>query len=117
LRGILSRKGYQKYKAKPVWSVDENGKPYYIRSTKQAIRWSELLWLRQSGVITELKHEPEFEFWVNKRLVATWRIDATYVEKGQKVAEEVKGKELSDFKIKRELFIALYSPEWEYRQI
>lgn len=96
--------------------MDFKGKQVYIRSQKQALRLGELLWLERAGAISNLAIEVPFEMYVNGIYICSWKVDATYIEKEKKVAEEVKGKELADFIIKRNLLFALY-PDWEYRQI
>jgi hypothetical protein len=74
-------------------------------------RWCELKLLNRAGAIENLERQREYElqpkFARNGRKVSAirWRVDFTYTEGGRQIAEDFKGVETVDFKLKRALFL------------
>jgi len=107
-----------KYGAKRTTCAQGHSHP----SKREALRCWQLHALAQAGEITELVVEPTFTFtpggvpitMQNGRL-AQYRPDFTYIEKGKRVAEDVKGAEVTEaFRLRSALFRACF-PEYELR--
>lgn len=76
----------QKYRNRRVRDAEGN----VHDSTKQYRRWCDLELRRLAGEISELRREPVFELVVNDRLVCKYQADASYIENGALVVEDVK---------------------------
>lgn len=94
-------------------------------SAKEAGRCNDLHLLQRGGVIAGLQIEPVFTFQINGNPLkfpngktAQYRPDFTYVEKGVKVAEDIKSKPTMTeaFALRAALFRALW-PSVELRII
>jgi hypothetical protein len=84
------------------------------QSKLEARRCDELHILAAAGDITELKAHPQpiYRLDVNGRHVATYRGDFEYLDRdGQLVTEDTKGFRTDTYKIKAELFAALFGRE------
>jgi len=107
-----------RYGIRGVWKIVDDEKLFF-GSGKEYRRFLHLKLLEKGGVIRDLKRQVKFKFVVNDRLITTLRVDATYVvvETGRKTVDEAKGPETPEYKIKRELFMALYGGEYDYIQV
>lgn len=94
-------------------------------SAKEARRCNDLHFLEKAGEITGLQVEPRFTFSINGRQVkmrnghvARYTPDFTYVEKGVKVAEDVKSRatETEAFAV-RWAFARTLWPEIDWRLV
>lgn len=100
-----------KYFAKPTTCI--HGHKH--ASKREAVRCVELHILQQAGEIADLEVEPTYHFSVNGTFLkmgngqkAKYRPDFIYTEKGQEVAEDVKGFIVRDFPLRAALFRACY---------
>lgn len=92
-------------------------------SGREARRCNELHTLLRAGVITDLVIEPKFILMANGEPIimgnghkAQYKPDFLYSERGQKVAEDVKGFIVRDFPLRAALFRA-NNPDIELRVI
>jgi hypothetical protein len=106
-----------KYRAKPTTCI--HGHKH--ASKREAVRCVELHLLQSAGAIVGLQVEPKFIFQIEGKPLkmrngrkAQYRPDFTYVERGIKVAEDVKGFTVRDFPLREALFRALW-PEIDLR--
>lgn len=84
-------------------------------SKAEAKRFCDLRILAQAGEITDLKRQVPFKLYGRGGAhVCLLRVDFTYRENGRHIAEDFKGFETKDFKIKAKLFRDNY-PEIELR--
>ena len=100
-----------KYYAKPTTCI--HGHKH--ASKREAARCVELHILQQAGEIENLEVEPTFRFVVNGNpvkmgngQVAKYRPDFIYTERGQEVAEDIKGFIVRDFPLRAALFRACF---------
>ena len=78
-------------------------------SIREAKRYSELMMLYRSKIITDLELQKEFELRVNGVKVCTYRCDFFYRDQnGREVVEDVKGVRTDVYRIKNKLMIAVY---------
>ena len=92
-------------------------------SKREATRCGELRMLERAGAITDLGHQPQFYFKIdgrdlihdNGRRVGV-RLDFIYTEKGQRVAEDSKGKAARDWPLRKAVFRACF-PQIELREV
>ena len=86
-------------------------------SKKEAERYLELKTLEKACIIEDLKLQVPFELLEKQKgeRGVKYIVDFTYTEKGQKVAEDVKGFKTKDYIIKRKLFKSKYK-EYEFRE-
>ena len=95
---------------------------YVFDSIAESKRYKELALLEKAGKITELELQPRFLLQESfKKNGKTYRkieyiADFQYMENGQLIVEDVKGKETEVFKLKRKLFEKKY-PELELKLI
>ena len=89
-------------------------------SIKEGNRYLELKMLLKAGIINDLKLQVSFivvdpVIWHGKKLPAIkYKADFTYIDKGDILtAEDVKGRVLPVYRIKRQLFILRY-PEYRF---
>jgi hypothetical protein len=75
-----------KYRNRKV--TDAEGKVH--DSTKQYRRWCDLQLLERSGRISELRRTPVFDLEVKGNLICKYEADASYIEDGALVVEDVK---------------------------
>ena len=89
-------------------------------SKKEAYHYMELKLLQSAGIISNLELQPKFilqeSFKKNGKTYReiSYKADFKYIEKGQVIVEDVKGKETEVFKIKHKLFEYRY-PDLELR--
>lgn len=106
-----------KYKNKKI-QVDM----YVFDSIAESKRYKELAVLEKAGKITGLELQPHFLLQEGfKKKGKTYRkieyiADFQYIENGQVIVEDVKGKETEVFKLKRKLFEKKY-PDLELKLI
>lgn len=95
---------------------------YVFDSIAESKRYKELALLEKAGKITELELQPRFLLQESfKKNGKTYRkieyvADFKYIENGQVIVEDVKGKETDVFKLKHKLFENKF-PELELRLI
>lgn len=96
-----------KYRAIPTTL---NG--YRFASRKEAGRYSELLLMERSGLITGLELQPKFPLVVNGIKVCVIIPDFQYRDSNTRkiVIEDTKGFRTDVYRIKKKLFEALYAP-------
>ena len=112
------RRGRNKYSARKTLC----GAGHMHDSGREAVRCGELHMLQRAGAIAELEHQVFYPFVITGialkhaggRAVGV-TIDFTYVEKGQRVAEDSKGHRVRDWPLRRAIFEALY-PDIEVRE-
>lgn len=106
---------YNKFSAK---KTEVDGKIF--DSKMEARRYGELKLHQISGALKELQTHHDFDKFpltVNGRKIGTYKPDFLYKTKNNKVhAEDVKGFRTRDYRMKAELFQALY-PEIEFHEI
>lgn len=109
----------QKYGAKPT----ECAHGHKRASKREAKRCVDLHMLQRAGEIIGLEVEPKFTFMIAGKPLkmanghnAQYRPDFSYVEKGRKVVEDVKGVIVRDFPLRAALFQALW-PDIELRVV
>lgn len=83
----------------------------WFDSRKELARWLELRLMERGGVISDLHRQVWFDLAAGIRM----RLDATYIENGKLIAEDVKGmKPTREWLNKAKLFKDRYT-EWELR--
>lgn len=104
-------KSRNKYKAKGVRDPVHG----YFHSKGEYNRFTDLQFLQLSGQIQHLKRQVRFPLKVNDMLITNYIVDFTYLDDGVLVAEDFKGYPTPEFIIKKKLFLALWSHEYELR--
>ena len=94
--------------------VREDG--HTFGSKGEHARYCDLKLLLRGGKITELRVHTRFPLDVNGRRIGTYEDDFDYRENGKLVIEDTKGVVREDYRLKRELMIALY-PDAEFREL
>ena len=90
-------------------------------SKKEAGRCNDLHFLQRAGVISDLEQQPVYRFTVDGRAVKVgnrqlkFTPDFRYIEKGQLVAEDVKGMRTRDY-IVRAAFFRAFHPDIVLRE-
>lgn len=114
---------YQKYKSKNKYNAKKTViDGIKFDSKKEAQHYMELKLLQRAGEISNLELQPRFLLQEGfKKNGETYKpiyyiADFKYIEKGQVIVEDVKGKETEVFKLKRKLFEHKY-PDLELRII
>lgn len=92
--------------------IHENG--IWFASKKEHTRYHELYRDEAMGIISDLRFQPVFEFFVGHFKSETWRVDFSYRENGKKIAEDATGFMTPAKKRKIKLFNDHY-PDWELR--
>jgi hypothetical protein len=82
-------------------------------SKAEAERFIELSHMELDGRITELRLQPRFKFEVNGRKICGYVADFHYFKDGVEIIEDKKGYKTAEYKIKAELFQALY-PQYTF---
>lgn len=105
---------YSKYKAKPT-IVDG----IRFASKAEARRYTELKILERARKIESLELQPKFQLHAvnpmgEKRPVFKYMADFKYIEDGEIVIEDVKGKATPVFKMKAKMFQIEY-PRYDFR--
>jgi len=77
-------------------------------SIKHFKRKGELLLLEQNGQITNLREEVPFEIIVCGQYVCSYIADFTYIQDGECIVEDVKGRISAEYSIKRKLMQAIH---------
>jgi hypothetical protein len=92
-------------------------------SRMEAARYQELKLLAAAGAIADLQVHPQFELQAAFRTPDGERISAIrhkpdfqYIENGQTVVEDVKGRETTDWRLRYRLFRKVY-PEIMYKVV
>ena len=85
-----------KYHAKRTWS--ELTQRFYD-SRAECVRGEELALLERAGEISDLRYQVKFILSNVPKVSIT--IDFAYLEKGQRILEDVKGIETREFRVKR----------------
>lgn len=98
---MLSRAN--KYGAKPT---EVDGIKFASRA--EAKRYGELKLLECAGRISDLKLHVEYPLVVNGEKVGKYTCDSEYIEDGELVTEDVKGRAARDWPLRKRLFAALY---------
>lgn len=83
-------------------------------SKREAKRWTELLWLEKTGVISALERQRSFTLTVAGHKICRYVADFVYLENGKQIVEDSKGAQTPVFKLKAKLFRALF-PDLELR--
>lgn len=94
--------------------VREDG--HTFGSKGEHARYCELKLIQRAGTISELRVHSRFPLDVNGRRIGTYEDDFDYRENGKLVIEDTKGVVREDYRLKRELMIALY-PDAEFREL
>ena len=83
------------------------------QSKLEARRCDELHVLELAGEISGLKAHPQpvYRLEVNGRLIASYIGDFEYLDRGNRITEDTKGVRTYVFRLKAELFAALYGRE------
>ncbi len=92
--------------------VREDG--HTFGSQAEYARYKELRLLQRAGQITALEVHPRYPLEVNGRRITVYEADFSFRENGRLVVTDTKGVETPAFKIKAELFRALY-PDADFR--
>lgn len=88
-------------------------------SKKESERYSELLLLERSGAISNLELQPKFELQEGFRLDGhairgiTYVADFSYVFRGKRIVEDVKGMKTQVYSLKKKLFLHKYRKDIE----
>ncbi len=95
---------------KPIWNCPMHGmiKRGTYASGLEADRAIQLRTLQDRGIISELQEQRIFEVQPEGCELITWRVDFTYIEDGRRIAEDAKGMEDAEYRIKAKLF------RWKY---
>ena len=96
-RGIFTK---NKYNARPTYV---NGKRF--DSKREVNRYKVLLMAEKGNAISDLQCQPRFNFPMGFSYIA----DFSYIEKGKRIVEDVKGQETYAFQLKRKCFNYFYS--------
>lgn len=122
MTGRMTAAEYRALATKPLASkygnkrMREDG--HTFGSKGEHARYCELKLLQRSGQISELRVHTRFPLDVNGRRIGTYEDDFDYRERGKLklVIEDTKGVVREDYRLKRELMIALY-PDAEFREM
>jgi hypothetical protein len=108
----MRRKGYSKYRAKKIDTPD--GK---FDSQGEYRRWRDLQLMFHGGLIGNLERQVRFPLEVNGEKICDYIMDFTYRDPSTNtwVAEDFKGYQTSENKLKVRLFKAVYEDKWEFR--
>lgn len=88
-------------------------------SEKESERYSELRLLERSGAISDLKLQPKFElqegFTCQGRKIRsiTYIADFSYMFRGQRIIEDVKGTKTQVYSLKKKMFLYKYRKDIE----
>ena len=88
-------------------------------SKKESERYSELRLLERSGAISDLKLQPKFELQEGFRLqghairAITYVADFSYIFRGQRIVEDVKGMKTQVYNLKKKMFLYKYRKDIE----
>lgn len=94
--------------------VREDG--HTFGSKGEHVRYCELKLIQRSGAISELRVHTRWPLEVNGRRIGSYEDDFNYRENGRLIIEDTKGFVREDYRLKRELMIALY-PDAEFREL
>lgn len=75
-------------------------------SQKESRRWLQLRVLQAKGQIQKLQRQVAFPLIVNGQIIAKYRADFVYEEKGKRIVEDVKGFKTDLYRIKNKLMFA-----------
>ena len=86
---------------------------YVFDSMMEARRYGQLKMLQLGKLISDLKVHPKYSIDVNGQHICTYIADFTYTDTqtGEKICEDVKGKRLSVYVLKRKLMLACHGIE------
>ncbi len=80
-------------------------------SKLEAERWQQLVLLQQLKSISNLERQVRFPLEVNGVLIATYVADFVYLEDGEQVVEDSKGKRTREYQMKAKLMRAVHGIE------
>lgn len=76
-------------------------------SLREKDRYHTLIWRCKLGEITNLKIQQAFRLELNEVLICTYIADFVYYEDGERIVEDCKGVRTGEYKIKRNLMLAI----------
>lgn len=79
-----------------------------FHSKKEASRYLELKLLQADGAISELRLQVSYRIVVNNALICRYIADFVYVQDGQEIVEDVKGKITDVYRLKKKLMKACH---------
>ncbi len=83
----------------------------WFPSKKEAHRYAELRLLEQSNIITHLRMQVRFPLIVNDVKISEYRADFVYFERTRQVVEDSKGYRTPEYRLKRQLMLAIFGIE------
>lgn len=103
----IKKNTYSKYRAKRVIINNIN-----FASKKEGARYLELSVMRNAGLISCLVLQPVYELVVNDILICKYKPDFEYIQKFERIVEDVKGYKkgvaYNVFKMKQKLMKAIH---------
>ena len=102
---------YNKYNAKKTEFMG-----YKFDSKWEAERYGQLASMQMAGVVKDLERQVKFDIVVNKHKICKYIADFVYIlthenGKKEKIIEDAKGVQTTDFKIKKKLMKAVFDIE------
>lgn len=85
---VDKKKNNNRFKVSPVEERTLGG--IVFASKKEMKRYAELRLLERAGEVQDLELQPEFRVSINGEHFCTYTADFSYIEKGQRVIEELK---------------------------
>ena len=85
---VDKKKNNNRFKVSPVEERTLGG--VVFASKKEMKRYAELRLLERAGEVQDLELQPEFRVSINGEHFCTYTADFSYIEKGQRVIEELK---------------------------
>lgn len=79
-----------------------------FHSRKEYRRWCDLKILERTGRIQELRRQVPYTIEVNGKRICKYIADFVYLENGQEVVEDVKGKPTPEYRLKAKLMLAVH---------
>jgi hypothetical protein len=83
-------------------------KGMFFPSKKELKRWMELESLRDCGDICDLRRQVPYKFYLNEKLMFTYRADFVYKRDGKETVEDAKGVILPIYTLKKKIIEAAY---------
>ena len=85
---VDKKKNNNRFKVSPIEERTLGG--IVFASKKEMKRYAELRLLERAGEVQDLELQPEFRVSINGEHFCTYTADFSYIEKGQRVIEELK---------------------------